>query len=131
MVGPSEARMKNEALKKNETAENYSSDASVADSNSNDCPVSKIVPLLVSGSASVPRGVSETMSENVLSKKETSQPLVDEGGQFDDEDKNDEDTIVQGKDSVPILVSGSALVQRDVSEPERDQNYDQNRGDLR
>ena len=71
---------------------------------------------MVSGSASVPRGVSETISENVLSKKETSQPLVDEGEQFDDEDKNDEGTKIQRKDSVHILVSGSALVQSDLSE---------------
>ena len=69
MVVPSEARKKNEALKKKETAKKYSSDASKADSNSTDCPLSKIVPILVSRSASVPRGVSENMSENVLSEK--------------------------------------------------------------
>ena len=93
MVGPSEARMKNDALKKKETAETYSSDASEADSKNNDCPVSKKDHLLVSGLTSVPRGVSENMSENKLSETKTS---------FNDH----------------ILVPGSAaLVQKDLSEP--------------
>ena len=74
VVEPNEARMKDEALKKNDDPEGYSSGA---DSNITENVVatpSKIerkspFPILVPGSASVRKDVSEKMSENLLSKK--------------------------------------------------------------